>query len=153
MILFRLLIPWSFRGKPRFRLVELCRLICSYEPHAIDHGVYNVDASSGSVGTASKILEMAEYRAVVAESGRIGYQKSAYCIPRAQGKILRPGLQRRDPVLGQLLLPSLPRPQRACLVGAVLSPKKAAVQKCHNLCLEQDCITAKWVDSAGIDPL
>jgi hypothetical protein len=65
----------EFSGEARFRLAELCRLICSYEPAAVQHGMYGVDTCREAVTTAWDILKMAEFRALVAASGRIGYLK------------------------------------------------------------------------------
>ena len=69
--------PQSFRGEAKFRLAEIGSLICSYEPDLTDHGAYRLDLARKSE-TASQIWELienAEFRAVVAASGRIGYLK------------------------------------------------------------------------------
>lgn len=63
----------GFTGEARFRLAEVCRMVCGYEPFVIDHGEYLVDSRRDS--GASAWVRMAEFRAVVAASGRIGYLK------------------------------------------------------------------------------
>ncbi len=70
--------PTQFTGEGRFRLAEICRMVCSYEPAVIDHGQFIVDARRDSGASAWEILKMAEYRAVVAASGRIGYLKHPF---------------------------------------------------------------------------
>ncbi len=36
--------PTQFAGEARFRLAEICRMVCSYKPAVIDHGQYVIDA-------------------------------------------------------------------------------------------------------------
>ncbi|MGH9523641.1 MAG: hypothetical protein ACRD3E_14025 [Terriglobales bacterium] len=67
--------PSEFSGEARFRLAEICRLICSYQPSIVQHGIYVVDAPRGTAATACDILDMAEFRDVVSASGRLGYLK------------------------------------------------------------------------------
>ena len=56
-------------------MVEICRLVCCYEPAVVDHGQYVVDTRNDSGDGAWDILNMAEFRSVVAASGRVGYLK------------------------------------------------------------------------------
>jgi hypothetical protein len=70
-----ILDPTQFTGEARFRLAEICRMACNYEPAVIDHGQYVIDARRDTGASAWEILKMAEFRAVVAASGRIGYLK------------------------------------------------------------------------------
>lgn len=70
-----LLDPSEFTGEARFRLAESYRLVCGYEPLVMDHGQYLIDSSRDSGASAWEILKLAEFRAVVAASGRIGYLK------------------------------------------------------------------------------
>jgi hypothetical protein len=67
----------SFRGDAKFRLAEIASLICSYEPDLTDHGAYRLDRArtSESASHIWELVENAEFRAVVAASGRIGYLK------------------------------------------------------------------------------
>ncbi len=67
--------PREFGGEARFRLAELCRLICTYAPAVVQHGMYVVDTCREASATACEILGLAEFRALVAASGRIGYLK------------------------------------------------------------------------------
>jgi len=67
--------PREFKGEARFRLAELCRLICSYEPGVIDHGMWVNSAGRDAGASAWDILRTAEYRSLVSASGRIGYLK------------------------------------------------------------------------------
>jgi hypothetical protein len=67
--------PSQFRGEARFRLGELFRLICSYEPTVVDQGVFATDRSDMSTANALAIMEAAEFRELVSASGRIGYLK------------------------------------------------------------------------------
>jgi hypothetical protein len=70
-----ILDPTEFTGEARFRLAEICRMVCSYEPAVIDHGQYVIDARRDTGASAWEILKMAEFHAVVTASGRIGYLK------------------------------------------------------------------------------
>lgn len=64
----------SFHGEARFRLAELAALICAYEPAALDHVAYSVDAPREDMSRSIwELLTTAEYRSVVASSGKIGY--------------------------------------------------------------------------------
>ena len=65
--------PSCFSGEARFRLVEIYRTLCCYEPGVVDHGQFIVDARKDNGEGAWDILNMAEFRAVVVASGRIGY--------------------------------------------------------------------------------
>lgn len=67
--------PSQFRGEARFRLAELCRLICSYEPGVVEHGLYATETAGGTTGNALDIMDTAEFHKIVSESGRIGYVK------------------------------------------------------------------------------
>jgi len=67
--------PTQFTDEARFRLAEICRLVCSYEPAVIDHGQYIIDARRDTGASAWEILETAEFRALVAASGRVGFLK------------------------------------------------------------------------------
>jgi hypothetical protein len=70
-----ILDPTECTGEARFRLAEICRMVCGYEPAVVDHGQYVIDARRDTGASAWEILKMAEFRAVVAASGRIGYLK------------------------------------------------------------------------------
>jgi hypothetical protein len=67
--------PREFSGEARFRLAEVCRLICSYEPAVIEHGMWVADTRRDTGASAWDILGMAEYTALVNASGKIGYLK------------------------------------------------------------------------------
>ena len=68
--------PTQFSGEARFRLAELGRLICSYEPALIEQGFYESDAPSASTTNALRIMETAEFNSLVSEAGQIGYLKN-----------------------------------------------------------------------------
>lgn len=89
-----LLDPTEFSGEARFRLAEICRIVCGYEPFVIDHGQYVIDSRRDSGATAWDILKLAEFRAVVAASGRIGYLKHPLMGLRRLGHRLRELIRR-----------------------------------------------------------
>lgn len=84
-----LLDPIEFTGEARFRLAEVCRMVCGYEPLVIDHGAYLIDSRRDAGASAWEILKMAEFRAVAAASGRIGYLKHPLVGLRRLGDRLR----------------------------------------------------------------
>ena len=84
-----LLDPTEFGGEARFRLAEICRIVCGYEPFVIDHGQYVFDSRHDSGAGVWEILQLAEFRAVVAASGRIGYLKHPLVGLRRLGDRLR----------------------------------------------------------------
>jgi hypothetical protein len=67
--------PQSFRGEAKFRLAEAVSLICSYEPNLSDHGAYRLDLVPKPEASAQiwDLVENAEFGALVAMGGRIGY--------------------------------------------------------------------------------
>lgn len=68
--------PTQFSGEARFRLAELCRLICSYEPALVDQGSYRLDEPSGATMNALRMMETAEFNGLAAEAGQIGYLRN-----------------------------------------------------------------------------
>lgn len=84
-----LLDPTEFSGEARFRLAEICRIVCGYEPFVIDHGQYVFDSRRDSDASAWEILQLAEFRAVVATSGRIGYLRHPLVALRRLGHQLQ----------------------------------------------------------------
>jgi hypothetical protein len=72
-----MLDPQFCRGKARFRLAEIVSLICSYEPDLTDHGAYRLDLvpKTETAPQIWKLIESAEFGAIVAAPGRIGYLK------------------------------------------------------------------------------
>jgi hypothetical protein len=67
--------PTVFTGEARFRLAELFRLICSYEPAVVDSGLFQIDIPHGDTSNALSIMEDAKFKELVVASGRIGYLK------------------------------------------------------------------------------
>ena len=67
--------PSVFRGEAGFRLAELAALICSYEPAALSHGALRteVDTGPGLSSRLWRLIETAEFREVVEESGKLGW--------------------------------------------------------------------------------
>ncbi len=67
--------PFVFQGEARFRFAELAALVCSYEPAALSHGALRTEIDTGS-GLSSRLwhlIETAEFREVVEESGKLGW--------------------------------------------------------------------------------
>jgi len=67
--------PSVFRGEAGFRFAELAAMICSYEPALLSQGALRTDVDTGS-GLSSrlwKLIETAEFRQVVEESGKLGW--------------------------------------------------------------------------------
>jgi hypothetical protein len=69
--------PNHFKGEARFRLAELVALVCSYEPHSLEHGSFQLETpSSDSFSPAVwSLLDSAQFRDVVSASGKLGYLK------------------------------------------------------------------------------
>lgn len=67
----------EFRGEAKFRLAEICSLICSYEPAVMEHGTIRLDLSSETAQSADvwELLNLAQFRTLVATSGKLGYLK------------------------------------------------------------------------------
>lgn len=66
--------PAAFRGEAKFRLAELVRLICAYEPAIVDQGLVASDVRR-KTESALRLMQAAEFRSLVTESGRVGYLK------------------------------------------------------------------------------
>lgn len=65
-----------FKGEARYRLAEIFSLACAYEPLNPKHGTLTLELAESGVSTRLwSILQMAEFRSVVAESGMLGYIK------------------------------------------------------------------------------
>jgi hypothetical protein len=67
--------PSLFRGEAQFRLAELAALVCSYEPSALEQGTLRAEVNTGSslAPRLWRLIETAEFREVIAESGKLGY--------------------------------------------------------------------------------
>lgn len=65
--------PNVFSGEAQFRLAEIARLVCSYVPCAIEHGSIIAENPTEATARCREIMELAEFRSLVAESGRLGY--------------------------------------------------------------------------------
>jgi len=90
--------PTSFRGEARFRLAEMASLICCYEPHCLDHGSLKADADVGRE-LAPKLwdlIETAEFRLIVSESGQLGFVEHPLIAVRRLRRFVRDFLQRED---------------------------------------------------------
>jgi hypothetical protein len=97
--------PTQFTGEARFRLAEIYRLVCNYEPAVIDHGQYIIESRRDAGASAWDLLKMAEFRALVGASGRIGYLKHPLLGLRRLGDRLRE-LIRKAPAKGLIKLAS-----------------------------------------------
>lgn len=98
--------PGVFSGEARYRLSELFALLCSYEPAAPELlGWSSEVARVGASPDVWRILDLAEFRSVVAASGRIGL-------------LLRPkvALRRMRRLLGDLV--SHPRAKSLLRLGS-----------------------------------
>src|SRR5207244_4445210 len=49
--------PSQFTGEARFRLAELFRMICAYEPAAVDHGLFQIDQPHATTSNALSIMQ------------------------------------------------------------------------------------------------
>lgn len=67
-----ILDPAVFKGEARFRLADLVRLICSFEPATVDQGLVASEVP-GMADSAMRLMQAAEFRALVTESGRVGF--------------------------------------------------------------------------------
>jgi hypothetical protein len=65
----------AFKGEAKFRLAEIASLICSYEPNLMEHGAFQTEVASQDKAKPSvwNFIEMTEFVALVAASGRLGY--------------------------------------------------------------------------------
>ena len=90
--------PICFRGEAQFRLAEMASLICSYEPHCLDHGSLRAEADVGRELTPRlwDLLETAEFRLMVSETGKLGYLEHPVIAVRRLRNIIRDFLQRKD---------------------------------------------------------
>lgn len=66
--------PSVFRGEAGFRFAELAALICSYEPATLNHGALRteIDTGSGLSSRLWRLIETAEFREVIEDSGKLG---------------------------------------------------------------------------------
>lgn len=90
--------PGHFKGEGRFRLAELVALVCSYEPHPLEHGAFHLEtpSSDGFSPAVWLLLNSAQFRDVVAASGKLGYLKHPLVgLRRLQG-IIRNFFGRKD---------------------------------------------------------
>jgi hypothetical protein len=67
--------PSQFSGEARFRLAEIFRMVCAYEPAAVDQGLFQIDRPNANTSNALSIMEDAKFKELVVASGRIGYLK------------------------------------------------------------------------------
>jgi len=67
--------PTQFTGEARFRLAELFRVICAYEPATVDQGLIQIERPHGNSSNALLIMEDAKFKELVIASGAIGYLK------------------------------------------------------------------------------
>jgi hypothetical protein len=67
--------PSVFQGEAGFRFAELAALICSYEPAALNHGALRteIDTGSGLSPRLWRLIETAEFREVIEDSGKLGW--------------------------------------------------------------------------------
>ena len=62
----------SFRGEARYRLAELIGVIATYEPIEVPHGLPATPVDRALASRIDEILEVAEFKDVVAASGWVG---------------------------------------------------------------------------------
>lgn len=69
--------PATFKGEAQYRLAEIIDLVCRYEPSNPKYGLLQYEtAETGISERLWKIMETAEFRSIVAESGNLGYIKN-----------------------------------------------------------------------------
>jgi hypothetical protein len=90
--------PDQFKGESRFRLAELVALICSYEPHDVEHGSFALEtpAEGGFSPAAWDLLDNAEFKAMVSASGRLGYLKHPLIGLKRLRQVIQKFLRRED---------------------------------------------------------
>jgi hypothetical protein len=81
----------EFRGEAKFRLAEICSLICTYEPAVVEHGNCRVDLSCQTATSTDvwELLNLAEFRTLLATSGKLGYLKHPTVGLRRLGTAIR----------------------------------------------------------------
>jgi hypothetical protein len=68
--------PTFFTGEARFRLADIMSLICAYRPSVATYPGFARQSDTADVGrTVWQVLRAAEFSAVVAASGKLGYVK------------------------------------------------------------------------------
>jgi hypothetical protein len=90
--------PTYFRGEAQFRLAEMASLICSYEPHCLDHGSLRADADVGRelAPRLWDLIETAEFRSMANETGKLGYIEHPVIAVRRLRNVVKGFLQRKD---------------------------------------------------------
>ena len=89
-----ILDPTVFSREARFRLSEILWLICRYDPAAPEHFAFTDLAQGSAYPSIKEVLDSAEYRRVVAASGRIGLVKHPLTALRRLGGRLRDVLRK-----------------------------------------------------------
>ncbi len=87
-----------FQGEARFRFAELAALVCSYEPAALSHGALRTEIDTGS-GLSSRLwhlIETAEFREVIEESGKLGWAEHPIITIRHLRNVLSTYLQTKE---------------------------------------------------------
>ena len=98
----------SFRGEARYRLAELIGVIATYEPIEIPHALLATPGDRALASRIDEILEVAEFKHVVAASGWVGVASGAGRRNRSSPSCLNRSAQRIDFFHG--LLAQLPPP-------------------------------------------
>jgi hypothetical protein len=90
--------PNHFKGEARFRLAELVALVCSYEPHSLEHGSFQLETSTSESFSPAvwSLLESAQFRSVVSASGKLGYLKHPLVGLKRLQEIIRNFFGRKD---------------------------------------------------------
>jgi len=87
-----------FQGEARFRFAELAALVCSYEPAALSHGALRTEIDTGS-GLSSRLwhlIETAEFREIIEESGKLGWAEHPIITIRHLRNVLSTYLQTKE---------------------------------------------------------
>lgn len=90
--------PNHFRGEARFRLAELVALVCSYEPHTLEHGSFQLETSTADSFSPAvwSLLDTAQFRRVVSATGKLGYLRHPLVGLKRLQEIVRNFFGRKD---------------------------------------------------------
>jgi hypothetical protein len=93
-----LLDPLEFHGEAHFRVAECVGLICGYDSGLVHHGCLRADIPAGLANSPGiwKLLDFAEFRAIAAASGELGFLKNPFVGLRRLGYAIKDFFQRPE---------------------------------------------------------
>jgi hypothetical protein len=91
--------PSLFKGEAQFRLAELAALVCSYEPAELGHAALRTEVDAGSTLSPRlwHLIERAEFREVIAESGKLGLAEHPIIAARHLKNTFKTYLETKEP--------------------------------------------------------